>query len=502
MLEKYYEAIEKKQNVRESLSELRKLCKEEEVRKECKAFFEEHLQLLESCLDEEDPKVRKNAALLMGDLSLSKAVDVLMERYEQEDVLFIRSSYVKALAKLPVQKYVEQFAKVLAELEAREAAQEDKKHIDEEIRELRKLVTGANGVTRHRFTGLPESREILLLTNRAGREATMRELGRTAGSFRRDAKMKEHALGVLVKTDDIVTVKKLRTFRELVFPLHTGGLLPPEPEKAARILAQSDLVSFLTGTHQEKAPFYFRVEIKSAMPLDKRSTFAKKLAMELERETKRALLNSTTDYEVELRFISNREGNFFPVVKLFTIPMKRFAYRKNAISASIHPAMAAMFMELASPYFKEDAQILDPFCGVGTMLIERNQRMPVRESYGIDIFGEAIEKARENTLAAGAHVNYIHRDYFDFRHQYPFDEIVTNMPMRGKKSKEEMNVFYHRFFEKSKEILAKNGLIIMYTNEAGFVRKELRLQKEYKLLQDFVISEKDEFHLYVIELKR
>ena len=80
--------------------------------------------------------------------------------------------------------------------------------------------------------------------------------------------------------------------------------------------------------------------------------------------------------------------------------------------------------------------------------------------------------------------------------------IAVGCMRLSEKSKEEMNVFYHRFFEKSKEILAKNGLIIMYTNEAGFVRKELRLQKEYKLLQDFVISEKDEFHLYVIELKR
>ena len=36
---------------------------------------------------------------------------------------------------------------------------------------------------------------------------------------------------------------------------------------------------------------------------------------------------------------------------------------------------------------KENAQILDPFCGVGTMLIERDIRVPAREKYGIDIFG-------------------------------------------------------------------------------------------------------------------
>lgn len=502
MLEKYYDAIEKKENLREGLSELRKLCKEEDLRRQCKAFFQEHPQFLVECLEQEDPKIRKNVALLIGDLSFKEAMKPLMEQYEKEEVLFIRSSYVKALAKLPVTEYLEQFQMRLKELEQQEVAEEDKKHWNEEIRELRKLITDIEGISRHRFIGLPERREILLLTNREQKEATLRELSRMSGSFKREAMMKEHSLGVLVKTDDIVTVKKLRTFRELVFPLHVASPLPFEPVEAAKLLAESDLLRFLEVTHKESAPFYFRIEMKSNLPLDKRSTFAKKLAMELEQRTERKLLNSTTDYEVELRLLANREGNFIPVVKLYTLSMKRFSYRKNAISASIHPATAAMFMELASPYMKEDAQILDPFCGVGTMLIERDMRMPVRESYGIDIFGEAIEMARENTALAGKRINYIHRDYFDFKHQYPFDEIVTNMPLRGKKSKEEMNVFYHRFFEKSKEILTQRGLIIMYTNEVGFVMKELRLQKEYRLVQDFVINKKDEFHLYVIELKR
>ena len=40
---------------------------------------------------------------------------------------------------------------------------------------------------------------------------------------------------------------------------------------------------------------------------------------------------------------------------------------------------------LAKPYLKEDAAVLDPFCGVGTMLIERNKVLPARSLYGIDI---------------------------------------------------------------------------------------------------------------------
>ena len=55
------------------------------------------------------------------------------------------------------------------------------------------------------------------------------------------------------------------------------------------------------------------------------------------------------------------------------------------------------------------------------------------------------------------------------------------MPLRGKKTKQEMDEFYRDFFEKSKEILAKEAGVIMYTNEIGFVKKQLRLQKNYTI---------------------
>ena len=82
------------------------------------------------------------------------------------------------------------------------------------------------------------------------------------------------------------------------------------------------------------------------------------------------------------------------------------------MATSIHPAMAATLVKAAEPYLKEDAQILDPFCGVGTMLIERDIAVPAREKYGIDIFGDAIEKAKRNTALANCRVNYIQRDFF------------------------------------------------------------------------------------------
>ena len=55
--------------------------------------------------------------------------------------------------------------------------------------------------------------------------------------------------------------------------------------------------------------------------------------------------------------------------------------------------------------------------------------------------------------------------------------------------------------EKAKEILAKEAMIIMYTNEIGFVKKQLRLQKNYSLLQETCMQPKNDFYLLIIGYK-
>ncbi|MBP3676848.1 MAG: methyltransferase, partial [Agathobacter sp.] len=287
----------------------------------------------------------------------------------------------------------------------------------------------------------------------------------------------------------------------MVFPLDIKEYLSDNPVEAAKAICESNIFELLNRLHKEEGEYYFRIECKSAMDLEKRSVFTRKLATELENLSKGQLVNSTSDYEVELRLIANKEGKFFPCLRLLTIKNNRFDYRKNAIAASIHPSTAALIMELAKDYLKEDAQIMDPFCGVGTMLIERNKKVPAREMYGTDIFGEAIAYARENTEAAGVRINYIHRDFMDFKHDYLFNEIVTNMPLRGAKTKQEMDAFYSAFFEKVPQHLTKDAVVIMYTNEIGFVKKQLRLHKEFSLLQETCMQPKTDFYLLILGYK-
>ena len=72
MLEKYYEEIKQNVNVRENLSLLRGLVKEEEARTRLLNLVGDG-SFLVALLEHEEPKVRKNAALLLGDLGLQQA---------------------------------------------------------------------------------------------------------------------------------------------------------------------------------------------------------------------------------------------------------------------------------------------------------------------------------------------------------------------------------------------------------------------------------------------
>ena len=170
--------------------------------------------------------------------------------------------------------------------------------------------------------------------------------------------------------------------------------------------------------------------------------------------------------------------------------------------AAPYAELLVVKLKPAKPYLKENAQIIDPFCGVGTMLIERDIRVPAREKYGTDIFGEAIDGARENAALAGEQINFIHRDFFDFRHDYLFDEIVTNMPVRGKMTREQLDRLYEKFFRKALTILEKEAVIVMYTGEIGFVKKQLRLHREFSLLEEYCMQSKTGCYLFIIGVKR
>lgn len=492
MIDMLFQQIVKNEDTRAALSAVRA-----EIRDKAGYFRAKELfgggKILEPLLGSEDAKTRKNTAALLGDLGIEEASKAIYRAYQNEDTLFVRPALLQALNKIDPYPYLSELKERYDLLCASEIKEDEKKHIREEIHILEQILRKEGKEVHHTFTGWEQRHTILLTTNARYADVTAEQF--TA------YRMGTNSLGVQAVVDSLREIVEIRTFRELLFPIGLGVKLTMSdgPEAFGEAVAGSKLLALLIRCHKEPAPFYFRIDLKGGIPLDIRSRYIRRAAAVIEEKSGRKLLNAPGEYEFELKMVFDKNRNIHLFLRMTTIPMERFSYRNETIAASIHPSLAALLVALAKPYLKKNAQVLDPCCGVGTMLAERHKLLKLREIYAIDIFGEAVAKARVNLDTAGMRVNFIHKDYLDFKHEYLFDEIIANMPMRGKRTKEEQDAFYRGFFDKSEELMAKGGVMLLYSNENGFVKKQLRLHARFGLLKEFLISEKEQFYFYVIQ---
>lgn len=493
MIRELVEDITSGVEVRQNLIELKKAMKEENNRRALLYMLGGDYSIFHGLLTSEDAKIRKNAALILGEMGDQDLIFPLYEAYQKETQLFVKSSYLTAISHLNYIELLPELKKTLQTLVELETDESNSKHVGEQIRVLNQMILMVEKPKTHKFIGYDKTSDVVLITNRNHKMVTLKQI--------QEGKTKEMSAGVHVRTSHLRELLSIRTYSELLFMLPGVGAIRPDASEIAKELIKHNLVDFITSRHKEDRPFYFRIELKNKMELDKKSTFAKKIAMELEKHSQRQLINSTSHYEIEIRLIEDKTGSYHVLIKCNTLEDDRFDYRKHSIAASIHPVNAALVMQLAKNYMKEDAQILDPFCGVGTMLIERNKLMPANPIYGLDIFGEAIVKGRENAKQDGTLINFINRDFFDFTHEYAFDEIVTNLAMkRGRKTEKELETFYIRFFKKAKTVLRNQGIIILYSNEKAFVRRGILTDPDYKLLKEYEINAKEGTYLFIMQV--
>ena len=498
MIKETWNEIVQNQDVRQNLSKLRQEMKAGRGREaacSCISGEEEKLILL---LESEDAKIRKNAALLMGDLGNQEYLEPVLKAYRSEEQLFVKSSYLNAVKNFDYGEHLAFFKKRLDELAQIKLTPETEKHITEEIRELSSMIISREGVLLHPFCGWEETFDIVLLIYRNFQEITREELRK----LEPHAKTKVFGAGVMARVENLNWLEEIRTYQELLFAVKGLPSCPMDAEKAAEMIVKSDLFKFLARSHEGNPPYYFRVELKCKMDHSKKSAFTRRLSSKIEKLSGRKLINTTSNYEFEIRLIENKEGSCNVLIKLFTLKDERFSYRKEVIPTSIKAVNAALTVKLAQHYMKEGAQVLDPFCGVGTMLIERHKAVKAGTMYGLDILEEAIEKARENTAAAGHIIHYINRDFFDFKHEYLFDEIITNMPFKiGRKTEEEIENLYEAFFSSAKKVLKDDGIMILYSHNAGHVKK-MAPANGFTVSEIFEISLKEGTYVFVLNRRQ
>lgn len=494
-MNKNYEAICRGEEIRANLIELKQTCKDPQVAAE---LLEGEIDpaVIASLLGDDDAKIRKNAALLIGELRAQEDAKALYEAYEVEKTRFVRSSYLTALRALDVSDYIDSLHERYEDLLAYEPKEEERKHVTEERGLLQQILSQSGVLKKHTFNSWKRKNDVIFTTERTLREPLKKQL---EAQSKNGIQMTLHPMGIMARTTELDMLCRLHSYRELLHALNVKKTLTGSPQELAEALLASNLLELLEDSHKEPAPFYFRLELRGMADASGKAALVKQLAQELEQRSGGKLQNSISDYEIELRLARTKDGSFYPCLKYYTLEDHRFDWRVATTSACMHPSLAAALIELARPYLKEDAVVLDALCGVGTFVIERNLRMKAYDNYAVDIYGEAIAGAKENAKAAGVDCNFITKDFLAFSSKHQMTEIFADMPKRGKRTKEEMDIFYAGCFGQFESLLASHGHLFLYADEEGFVKKNLRLHGDLTLLRQYEIRPKEQGMFYIIE---
>lgn len=477
--------IKNNENIRESLIELKSISKTKSAVMKDKELKDKLIELL----THEDPKVRKNSAILLGEYP--HTIDILLKAYHAETTDYVKEAYLKGISMQDCHDYygdLKYIQKQLLNLD-----DTSPKHIQAQLKILNPLILKTKS-HKKKIVKLQHEPVDVVLTSLPYYQFVLFESVL-------HLKYKPVSQGVLVRTQSIYELLNIRTYKDMLFPLKGAASLEMNAETIGNALAKCNLLEILSRLYDDDSIFYYRVVDGMRQ---KNSQLVKKVSDRLFQLYPHSLLNSQENYDIEIVLKEVKNGTVNVYLKLSHLQNPRFSYRKEAIATSMQPYVAATLVELAKPYMVDNAMVLDPFVGSGTLLIERNIAKHAKFSLGVDIFAKGIDIARKNTKAAGQLIHYIHKDSLRFSHSELFDEIITDMPTIAQmKDSQQLHELYDRFFARIRRIVKSGGYVFIYTSEISLVRKNLRLQQDYISLEEHyeIPRGKNMFYFFIMKVK-
>jgi len=162
---------------------------------------------------------------------------------------------------------------------------------------------------------------------------------------------------------------------------------------------------------------------------------------------------------------------FIAMLRLSDDRMRHREYKIADRPGSLRPAVAAALAWLSGP--RDDDVVLDPACGIGTILIERAELGRYKLLLGGDHDSEALAAARLNV---GPRYKPIELRVWDAVAMPLADRsvsaIVTNLPWGMKfGSHRDNRRLYPRLIEEFKRVLAPGGRMVMLTGERALMRE-------------------------------
>ena len=439
-------------------------------------------------LSDEDAKTRKNAALLLGmlpwesDKKKKEVAEKLYEFYEKEPVLYVRPSYLKAMGQLE-SKLSKKIQSGLLDRRTfvltHEFTEEEYKHISEEQRMLLRLTDQNNG---HEFTGIKKKVPLLLTVGKGHEKYLISDLVRSGVP---GDDIRKTPFGIRVMTENIAPILSNRIYDKIYFivPIKKDSVLTYENRQ--EVIENSLLLTMLDDYLSGDGCIFFRVNVLLQKDdSDLRHKMANGFTRTLEGLYPNKLANAPGNYEIEVFFGERKDHTFGMYLWFKEFKTNRFEYRMTKTSTSMAPIKAACMVEMSYPYLKKDANVLDPFCGSGTLLIERAKKLPIKKACGVDVFSEAVKEAGKSCETAGVTAQLLTKDYFEYSEKETFDEIITEFPDLFQKEKDYRKKFILDFFEKSMEVSKPGSVWAVLSNEKGLMKQQIKAEKGVYLVEE------------------
>ncbi len=404
----------------------------------------------------EDKKARKLSCMLIGICAPNECAQKLFNVLETEKIRFVKPSIILALGNSDnPEKYLKNYVIEPGEI----------KHVEAESAAIKKALAKT----------LPKPTDVKVILPKMV-IVTSRKLSALISELN-DKKVAYDRVGYNGLNIKTAELKKIRCYDEALY--HIGTI--QELRKAAYVLDSFGCTGLV-----------YRIEA-GKLPIAQRIDTIKKISRGM---AAHGYTDNPSSYSFEIRPM--------PDNKLFAIfkDKSRFTYRVETIPASINPVTAASVMQICKPYMKPNADVLDPFCGSGTMLIERGIIKPVKSLVGVDISDAAIDAAHSNCKASDQQISLIRSDFMNYTIS-KFDEIISNMPVRNRVSDYESDIRLYNLFVKRLGIMLKqNGIAFLYTQEKKLLRHEIERNDLLRIIKEEIFDSGGIYPtLFIIERK-
>ncbi|MBR3890738.1 MAG: methyltransferase [Bacilli bacterium] len=440
-------------------------------------------------VNDEDSKTRKNTYSFMGNFLDKDYVIDLIKLLKKEETNYCISTLVLCLGNYNIKnieeilnKYMEYLYKKYKEGDLLEV------HYNEILTSINKVLNKTSSVINHKFNKLDREVDIYLTCMKPLLNACYTKIKSLVNNAR---KLED---GVLVTSDEMHRIYKIRCFYEALISMNGFNVKNEDMLSNIKNFLDSKL---LENSHTGEGEFTYRIEYVTTKNKQEKINMYNLVNEYIKSNFGEKYLNNASVYEFEIRIID--KGDKCDIFyKLCTFKDSRYDYRIKDLPASINPSSANMMLEEIKQYLKEGAEVLDPFCGTSTMLIERSYLSKCNLT-GVDIDSKAIEYSKINSSKANININLVNKDILN--HEGFYDEIISNMPYGNRVSNHKENeILYKGFIKKVSSMLNDNGVAILLTTELSLLKKVIKDNKKLKIVKD-IYTETGGLtpHLFVIK---